>query len=74
MTKEDLKYLAKILRRHCKQKNYVNATIEPDYETGHIEVTGLPAGLTALLVSTKVMEEKGVKVIGKTDTRILIKM
>ena len=72
MEKADLKYIAKILRRHCKDKGYGNAVIAPDYETGHIDITGLPFPLRALNVC-KVIEDKGVKVIGKGDTKVLIK-
>ena len=72
MEKCDLRYLAKVIRRYCKDKNYDKAIIVPDYETGHIEVTGLPVPLKALEVC-KIIEEKGVRVIGRGDTRVLIK-
>jgi hypothetical protein len=72
MEKADLKYLAKIVRRYCKEKGYGNVVIVPDYETGHIDITGLPVPLVAINVC-KVIEDKGIKVVGKGDTRVLIK-
>jgi hypothetical protein len=72
MEKSDLRYLAKIVRRYCKDSKYTNAVITPDYETGHIDITGLPFPVRALNVC-KVIEDKGVKVIGKGDTKVLIK-
>ena len=72
MEKCDLRYLAKIVRRYCRDKNYVNAIITPDYGTGHIEVTGLPVTVKVLEVC-KIIEEKGVKVIGRGDTKVLIR-
>lgn len=71
MTKEDLKYIAKVIRRYCTKNKY-NATVLPDYETGHIEITGLPVGVKVLDVC-KVVVDKGVKVFSKSDTKVLVK-
>lgn len=70
MTREDLKYIAKVIRRYCTEKKY-NVTVTPDYETGYIDIEGLPDGVKAIDVC-KVVIDKGVKVYSRGEARVLV--
>ena len=73
MKQEDLRYLAKIVRRYCKK--YDNVEVIPDYELACnvIEVKGLPEKITALTVVTEALKDKNVKIFGK-ETKITIRL
>lgn len=70
MTKEDLKYIAKIIRRQANSK-YSAIVVTPDYTTGQIDIEGLPDGVKAIDMCSEV-KKKGIKVYDRGVTRVLV--